>query len=72
MLRLCTQRPEGVESFRCHGCFTTWYALTRGGGIFKMSWMLYDFVRIDQRGWDLLDFPGCYDFVRVDQRGGIF
>ena len=34
-----------------------------------MSWMLYDFVRIDQRGWDLLDFPGCYAFGRVGQRG---
>ena len=34
-----------------------------------MSWMLCDFVRIDQRGWDLSDSPGCYDFVRIDQRG---
>ena len=80
VLRFCTNWPEGVGSFRHHGC--------------------YDFGRIDQRGWDLLDivdvttlYPlsmdvltlyaltrgvgsfechGCYDFVRTDQRGGIF
>ena len=35
----------------------------------------YDFVRTDQRGWDLLGrgegffrHGGCYDFVRADQR----
>ena len=29
----------------------------------------YDFVSIDQRGWDLLDTHGCYDFVRIDPGG---
>ena len=53
VVRLFTQWPNGVGSLSYNMDVTTLYALTRGRGIFKMSWMLYDFVRIDQRGRDL-------------------
>ena len=50
--RHCTRWPEGVGSFRHHGC--------------------YDFVRIDQRRWDLLNVMGATFLYELTRGGGIF
>ena len=47
------------------------YALTKGVGSFR-GHGCFDFVRTDQKGWDLLDILHVMMFYTLSRGGGIF